>query len=114
MNDQNINQYELDARQKVVNLAQAMLDGNVSFFEGAVQIVNLKNKINGIKVQDVDFDVFVLIVSETDHLPLKAQQKFWSTEDLFNLKDEFLKTEEWARSFALSACKNLIERFRIK
>lgn len=115
MNDRPaMNESEAIARHRLVELAQAMLNGAESFFEGAVQVLTLKNQLGGIGDRDADFDVFVAIVSETDHLPLKQQQSFWSMEDLKRLEPEFNRTEEWASSFAPSACKNLIVRFKEK
>ncbi|MCE9535549.1 MAG: DUF2489 domain-containing protein, partial [Nitrospirae bacterium] len=61
--------------------------------------------------RDPDFDVFVAIESETDHLPLHAQQHLWDPEALATLAPEFAKTEIWATSFTPTACHSLISRF---
>ncbi|WP_235610830.1 DUF2489 domain-containing protein [Bordetella sp. H567] len=88
-----------------------MLAGELPFFEGAVRVVNLMHCLNGIGDDDPDFRIFVLIQSETDHLPLEAQRPLWSASALEALEPEFLRTEEWAKCFAEQACKNLIARF---
>lgn len=100
------------ARAKLVTLAEQMLAEELSFFEGAAQIVEIKKMIEGIPDRDPDFDVFSLICSETDHLPLKSQRGAWSEEALARLEPEFSLTESWARSFAPAACRNLVTRFR--
>jgi hypothetical protein len=107
-----INEFEAMSRHRLIELAQAMLSGDLSFFEGSVEIAALKWQVGGIADIDSDFNVFVGIASETDHLPLKRQQSLWSPEALKRLEPEFKRTEEWASSFAPSACKNLIARFK--
>ncbi|WP_175941832.1 DUF2489 domain-containing protein [Burkholderia pyrrocinia] len=106
-----MNEGETLDRSRLVLLAQAMLDGNLSFFEGAVQVLAIKNRLSGIADRDPDFDAFVAIQSETDHLPLEAQRSLWSASALAALESEFRQTEEWAKSFASLACRNLIVRF---
>lgn len=98
-------------RSQLVSLAQAMLDGGLSFLEGAVQVLAIKSRLSGIADRDPDFDAFAAIQSETDHLPLEAQRPLWSPSALAELEPEFRRTEEWAKSFAPLACKNLITRF---
>ncbi|WP_151638895.1 DUF2489 domain-containing protein [Noviherbaspirillum aerium] len=107
-----MNESEAMARHRLVELVQAMLNGAESFFEGAVQVLALKNQVGGIADRDADFDVFVAIVSESNHLPLKQQHSLWSPEELKRLEPEFNRTEEWASSFAPAACKSLIARFK--
>ncbi|WP_417070494.1 hypothetical protein [Niveibacterium terrae] len=107
-----LNEREVQAREALVELASAMLCGRESFFEGAVQLLRLKPAVGGTADSDPDFDVFVAIESETDHLPLQAQQNLWSAEALSVLLPEFERTERWAAEFAPAACRSLIERFR--
>jgi hypothetical protein len=75
--------------------------------EGAAQVLKIDRRLLGIAERDSDFDKFLLIRSETDHLPLSQQQSLWSTDALEKLQDEFIRTEEWAKTFAPEACKNL-------
>lgn len=107
-----LNECEEQARKALVELASAMLCGRVSFLEGAVQLLHLKSAIGGTADDAQEFDAFVAIVSETDHLPLKAQQNLWSTEALSALQPEFERTEKWAAEFGSAVCRSLIERFR--
>jgi len=107
-----VNEYEVQARQSLVELADAMLEGRLSFFEGAVQVLLLKSAVGGVADRDPDFDAFLVIKSETDHLPLKAQQHLWNAQSLSELQSEFELTERWAKDFAPAACRGLIDRFR--
>lgn len=106
-----INEHEAQARELLVGLAAAMLEGKVSFFEGAVQVLRLKSEVGGVADRDPHFDAFVVIDSETDHLPLKAQQHLWNAKALADLQPEFERTEVWAAGFAPAACRGLIKRF---
>ena len=101
-------------RQHLLELLHAMLNGELSYFEGAAQVVSIDRQLLGISERDPDFDKFVLIRSETDHLPLQEQQAHWSADALENLRDEYSQTEQWAQSFAPEACRNLLTRFEVK
>jgi hypothetical protein len=106
-----MNPAEVEARQELVSLATAMLNGTMSYFEGAAKVLQIKGLVGGATDRDKDFDAFVVIGSETDHLPLAQQRRLWSKEALKKLEPEFIKTEEWASEFAPRACKNIIARF---
>lgn len=106
-----MNEREAVERKRLVSLAQTILDGNLSFFEGAPRVLAIKRHLSGIAERDPDFDVFVAIQSETDHLPLEAQRPLWDPSALTALESEFKRTEEWAKVFASMACRNLIARF---
>ena len=106
-----INELETSAREKLVALAQKMINGELSYFEGAPKVLALKDLIGGVADRDTDFDAFVVISSETDHLPLEAQRHKWAASVLEALVSEFEKTEQWASEFAPKACQNLIGRF---
>lgn len=110
-NHPHINVPEAQAREALVALASAMLEGRLSYSEGAVQVLRLRPIVGGIADRDPDFDAFVLIESETDHLPLKAQQHLWNAKSLGDLQPEFERTQEWASGFAPAACRRLVDRF---
>jgi hypothetical protein len=103
---------ENQARQNLLELLYSMLDGRLSYFEGAAQVLNIDRRLLGISEQDSDFEKFVLIRSETDHLPLHQQRPLWSADALEKLQGEFAQTEEWAKTFAPEACNNLIAKIQ--
>lgn len=105
---------ELTAEAYAVYLAKQMLSKKMSFFEGAARMAPLRHDIDGLEYTDEDFLVFVLISSETDHLPLKVHHHLWDVEALKALDPDFKRVEEWAETFAVNACKNIIERFSEK
>jgi hypothetical protein len=105
-----LNDTQASARAKLVVLCHQMLAGELSFFEGAIQVCALRSAL---QVSDSDSDIlsFIAIGSETDHLPPKHVQPHCSSSMLERLQPEFDKAELWANSFAVQACRNLIERF---
>ena len=105
-----LNESEEAARRNLVALCRAMLAGELSFFEGAIQVCSLRSSIR-VSESDPDITAFVAIESETDSLPTFKAQQLWSADALQRLQPEFEKTETWAKSFASQACNNLIERF---
>jgi hypothetical protein len=106
-----MNEDEILERGRLVSLAQAVLNGRLSFFEGAAQVLAIKSRLGEVVDRGTDFDVFVAIQSETDHLPLQVYRPLWAPAALAELESEFNRTEEWAKSFAPQACRNLIARF---
>lgn len=109
-----MNETEILERMRLVSLAQEMLDEKISFFEGAAQLLVIINRLSDISDTDPDFNAFRIIRSETDHLPLKAQWPLWNSTAIAALESEFKQTEEWAKSFAPQACRNIIARFSIR
>jgi hypothetical protein len=107
-----MNQNEtIQGRRKLVAVAPAMLDGTLSFVEGAQQVLTIRNELGGRAGPDSDFDAFEAIRSASDHLPLEAQRPLWAPAAIARLEPEFKRTEDWARSFGTDACKRLIARF---
>lgn len=102
---------ETEARRELVEVARHMLSREISFHEGANRILKLRTRIRGLPDRDDDFDAFVVICSETEHLPLAAQRSLWSAKALERLAGEFERVEVWASAFAPEACRNLIARF---
>jgi hypothetical protein len=102
---------ESAARRELVEVSRQMLNGELTYFEGAHRIVALRGSIGGVADRDKDFDAFLAVESETDHLPLLAQRPLWSHQALASLEPEFARTEAWASGFIPLACTSLIARF---
>jgi hypothetical protein len=69
---------------EMVRVTSDMLEGKLSFLEGAVRITKLRYNA-GLK-DDEDALFFAVIESETDHLPLGEVQKLWDQEALEKLR----------------------------
>lgn len=104
-------EYQLMCRRQLVTVLQQMLSKEMSYFEGSREVFRLRSEIDDVSNSDPDFNSFVVIYSETMHLPYQSQRNLWSSEALAQLDSEFNKTEEWADQFAPQACFNLIKKY---
>jgi len=102
--------YVASVRERVVATARSMLEGTLSFLEGARTLSALRFEA-GVREDDSDFMTFVAIDSENDDLPLGVVCKYWSKEALDKLDPEIKEAEEWAKNFASKACESLVRRF---
>jgi hypothetical protein len=93
--------------RRIVEIARAMLAGQLSFIEGSREI----SEVAPADLRDdPDIVVFVLIDSETDTLPLGDQQKLWQPAALESLKPRIKQSEQWAKDVAAPHCRSLIAR----
>lgn len=99
-----------EARAELVHVAREMVAGNIPFIEGADQVLFLKEKM-GVPNSDLDFRVFSVIQSETDHLPRQHQRPLWSALALAAIEPELQRSEAWAKAIGAESCWNLIRRF---
>jgi hypothetical protein len=96
--------------RQIVVTAQRMLDGELSFIEGARALLKFRSS-GYIEIADPDILPFVLIESETDALPLGDVRALWKPESLVRLQPEIEHAEQWARELGSASCRNLIKRF---
>jgi hypothetical protein len=100
------------ARLDIAAAARAMLDGHMSFIEGARRIAELRFYAD---VPDLDEDLmaFVLIDSETDTYPFGETRLLWNAPALAKLQPDIDRSERWARDVGEEHCRRLIERFGV-
>lgn len=93
----------------MAEIAQAMLDGRVSFIVGTRQILALRGRAG---YSDLEQDLLPLIAvdSESDRFPIGDVRALWSTAGLARLQPEMDRVEQWARDVASEACRDLIRR----
>ena len=98
------------ARRKIAEAARDMLNGALSFIEGARLICSLRGRA---EVADFDPDivVFVAIESETDTLPIGDARQHWAPEALAKLQPEINSAEKWAQEIGRAECRRLVDRF---
>jgi hypothetical protein len=75
--------------------ARAMLDGKLSFIEGARKIAGARFAA-GLD-HDPDILVFAAIESDTDALPIGQVRESWQAEALAKAQPEIERAEKWAR-----------------
>jgi hypothetical protein len=100
----------LKARHAILDAAQDMLAGRLTYIEGARKIVAAwwESKLDE---GDADFLAFVGIVSETDALPLGKMRAHWQAAALEALQPEIDRMQAWARQGGEAHCRNLMTRF---
>ena len=86
-----------------------MLDGKVSFIEGArgIAVCRLEAELTE---DDRDLVAFVAIDSETDTVPFGEVRQLWQPEALANPQPRIDRAEKWATDVGREHCQNLIRR----
>jgi hypothetical protein len=111
MNDKMSREQHVETiRSKVVETAQAMLDGQMSYLMGARRLDSLRHDAK-VRDDDSDFMVFGAIASDTDDYPIGAVCELWDKKALERLQPEIDAAERWAKEHSVSACAKLIQRF---
>ena len=103
-----------DNRQKVVGVAQALLDGRIGVVEAARQIEAYRGDRVSLDEFDPDFVTFLAIESQTDHLPVGEDRRHWAADALALKNLEIARCEELHRPEALEAASHLVARFAHK
>jgi GH43 family beta-xylosidase len=103
-------EYVATQRRRVAELAQQIIAGEIDVLDGSWQIAALRFEVE-IEDRDQDFIPFVVVESETDHLPIGAEALNWSDEALIRKEPELKQAREWAREIVLASCVSLVARF---
>ncbi len=97
-------------RARVVEAAQAVLDGRVGIIEGARRLNDLRGRLE-IDQLDEDFVGFAAIDSETDTLPIGDTRRLWNEDVLADKDREVEEAERLYRDGVLDGCRKLVARF---
>ena len=103
-------QYVSSVRKRIATVALGMLNGDLPFLEGAIELASLRHEA-AVEESDPDFLPFVVIASETDNLPIGAMKKNWSQEALLKHQPEIDEAIIWAKKIGTAACQSLVGRF---
>lgn len=95
---------------EVANTARLIRDGKMNIVEGALRLSALRHDVSR-KDFDDDFMLFVVIASETDHLPVGEVRKQYSPDALRKADREIEEVEKFYRVEVQAACEKLIARF---
>lgn len=104
--------YVSSVRKQVVDIAKSILNGKMSFVEGARLLSSLRPEA-AVHDEDADFMVFAAIDSETDSLPIGTVRQYWSNDALEKLDTEIIEAELSAKRLGGDACESLILRFHV-
>jgi len=103
-------QFVTSVRSRVAVIAHGMLNDEVNFLEGAIELASLRNEAD-VELNDPDFMAFVVIASETDGLPIGTSREVWSKEAFAKHQPEIDAAIVWAKNMGLAACQSLVRRF---
>ena len=100
----------LERRQRIVETAQAVLDGQLGLLEGCHRLASLSYTVDP-HMEDKELLSMVGIASQTDHLPIGAWRREWAPEALRAKDAEMAENEDYFRESALESCRALVERY---
>ena len=103
-------EYIATQRRCVAELARQILSGQIDVLDGSSQITRLRAEIE-IDLDDDDMMAFVLVESETDHLPIGVEAQNWSDEALVRKEPDLRRARAWATDVVREPCANLVSRF---
>lgn len=95
---------------EILVLANDILEGKVTLIEGSRKIDGIVTFLDEFR-DDSDFQIFKVVDSETDHLPVGSVRKEWSREALVKKDKDIEEVETFYRGKVLSACHSIISRF---
>lgn len=105
------NEEYMHARRKdVVEVASALISGQIHFLEGVRALTSLCHEVTGLDF-DEDFSIFVAIDSETDHLPSEKVRHRFSEAWLEKADKEVCEIKESYNTQVVEACQKLVARF---
>lgn len=98
---------------EIVRVARAILNGTIGIIEGSRTLHGLGHEECADDL-DPDFSIFVVIDSDTDHLPVGDVRKMWLEDALVEKDEEIRKIIDFYKEDVLRACSNIILRFESK
>ena len=100
----------IEAKTSALHILPRLTVGTIGVLHAAQKLSSLRHTLVG-DARDEDWDVFVGIDSETDHLPLEEDRKNWSPEALARKDIEIKEAEDFFRARAVEAAHNLLRRY---
>lgn len=97
-------------QQELISDITMVLDGKVGIIFGSRLIQQYRFDLDD-DGNDKDFGVFVLVDSDTDHLPVDNERDNWSAEALVRKDREIAEAEDFYRKDVFHACEVLLDRF---
>ena len=95
-------------RQKVKDVATAILTGQLSILEGTRALCPMAHT-DAIAYED-DRRLVIGIESETDHLPVGEVRKLWRPDSLLEKDEEIARCEALWKDELLAVCRRILEK----
>jgi len=97
-------------RSALVATATAVVEGKVGIVLGCRRLYSLKHSMQ-LDDFDEDFQIFLAVDSQTDHLPVDEERRNWGLDALRRKDIEIAEAEGFFRSEVVAACQKLLVRF---
>lgn len=102
-------EYRAYLQGKVIAICEAVLNDEIGIIAASRILDSLGNQLVG--VHHDDFMLFLVISSETDHLPVDYDRKNWNPDALKKKDQEILDNEAFYRDKVVEQCKFLIAKY---
>lgn len=105
-------------RQRIVNIAQQVLLGQVEILEGALSLEELALQIDReentscLVSYPEEFNIFAVIASDADRFPTGEARKYWNPSKLAERDKEKDDHEQFYKEEAFAACRRLISKYQ--
>ena len=109
-------EYLAFTRGKIVAIAQAILDEEISIIAGSRKLSDYSSGLYKVEDGFLDeeyFTPFDAVASETYHFPVDWERKNWSEEALKRKDAEIAEFEDRVREKIFAACRVLISRYEV-
>jgi hypothetical protein len=103
-------EYIAGLREEAGQIASIVLSGSMSLLDGCWLLGPLLAQAE-LKPGDPDAKAIGLVRSELDGLPVGPQRPLWSAASLKRLAPQLESLSHWASPLAMSAVKNVAQRF---
>lgn len=106
-------QIKYESIQKIVDIASKMLKDEINLVKGSREIYRLMSNIDN--PDNNIFNIFTLIVSDTDHIPVDESVRRHFESDYLKEADEKLnKYLEHMKPEILEGCRKIIDKYSKK
>lgn len=102
--------YVIKCREMIWEIAHAILNGTIGIIEGSHHLSALRTKAE-LALND-DFELFDVISSESDTLPVGDTRQHWNKEALEEKDWEIKEYEAKMKSQVVQACQNILDKLR--
>jgi hypothetical protein len=101
-----------ETTSEIATLAADLLDGTAPYLAAVRRLSSLRHAVadNG---RDEDFMIFLVIDSETDHLPPEHARAYCAPAWLAKCDEETNAVEAFYRESVREACERLVQRFAL-
>jgi Family of unknown function (DUF6228) len=96
-----------------VDISRQILKGEIGIIAGCIQMNMIGHELFYRPAIDKDFLIFVVVASETDHLPTNDTCKYWDKIILKEKQIEINNIENNYRDDVFKACRSIVNRWCI-